>query len=387
MHPVEKVNSSDLLPEPQINRTDNNTYSLSATGAYFTYLGGGQLSASIKYNYQHVKNFSQSETTSPFSNQYLAYVGWSRSFFQQINAMGYIGANVDTQHIGDMTRATVSPYLNLYADYWPEGIFKGFSPQLTFQYTTNSPTLSFLTPSRTSISYNFYYNGNPALRNSQRAMVKFSLLYSPPRSQNYAAFVINSRYHSNPIASVLFNEEDVTLLSLTNLKYIHNTDYYLYGSLYPVKWLKISPYIELYTFKYNTPSTRIRAKYLRYGGSITFMKESWSATIAANSPTKEYSGDLITEGCAQYSVSTQYKFRNWAFGLQGNFRSSQNRILGQNQNFHYQIEQKWRPLYYLTRINIVYSFSIGRARQHLNQFINETIDNSGLNKYNTPQIQ
>lgn len=386
IRPTDEFNWQPSAPENQYNRTDNDNYSFSGVGSYFLPLGGGQFSASLKYSYQHIRSRSSENITKPFSSQYLVYAGWNRSFAHNINMMGYIGNSVNSQHASGITHTSSSPYVNFYVDFWPEGIFKGFSPQLTLQYSSISPSLGNLTLSPTSLNYNFYYIGNPDLKTARRATFKFSLLYSPAKSQNYVAFVINSRYTANPMASVILQDDNISFLSPTNLKFSFNTDYYLYGSLYPAKWLKISPYVELYSFKFNTPSARVRSKYFRYGGSVTVMKDSWSATVAANSPTRTYSGDLTEEGCAQYSVSAQYKYRNWAFGVQGNFRSGRQLTSGHSDSFNYEVIQKWKPLYYLTRINVVYSFSIGRARRHLNKFINESTENSGLNKYNTPQI-
>ena len=392
--PIFELGNSQINSEiqPSHSRTDNTFYSLRGQLSYLLYTGFGKISASGQYDYQKLTSKYEASKSVPHSNAASAFIGYSNNF-NPANHKWYVpattsvsvGFSVRNDHIVSLSNTAGEPYVQGYIDWWPQST-GGFTTQITLRHTVQSPNLSMLTAATTNMNYDLFYRGNTDLKKGSHSIAKFLIGYYPRKSRNSISVIANLNYSNKPIATIFTREGGINYVQPYNLNYIFDPSFYLMGNWYPAKWIRISPYLEYYVFKYSTLTDKVSKGYLRYGGTVTFMKDSWSMTLAANSPTRTYSGDFEEDGAAQYAVNFQYKYRNWAFGVSGNFRSGLDKTIGRSPIYSYAVEQKWKPLYYLTRINVVYSFSIGRSRNLWQNPATENLNNTGLNEYNKPKV-
>lgn len=160
----------------------------------------------------------------------------------------------------------------------------------------------------------------------------------------------------------------------------------LFGSWYPVSWLEFSPYVEYYYSTLDTPSQDIRLSYFRTGCTITISRNSWALTLAANSPTKEVSGDLTMRGSAQFATTFQYKYKDWAFGAKWNYSAHNDYVEGKCKGFSYKEDKDWKPLHSMVRLTATWSFSKGKARRHQRKSLNNEYTDDGLTNDNTPKM-
>lgn len=159
----------------------------------------------------------------------------------------------------------------------------------------------------------------------------------------------------------------------------------LYGSWFPFKWLEFSPYMEYYYSNFNTPSQKVDFDYFRIGTSLVASFKNMSIGLYVNSPTKEYDGDLLSRGSLQYACTVQYKIKNWSIGAKYNYSGHNNYTSSVLPSFRYYDGQDWKPLHNLVRLDVTYTFSVGRSRRHDNRMLNETSNDNGLGKFNIPK--
>lgn len=364
--------------------TKNESYSLTANTVYGLYIRRTWVSFSGRYRYHELSQRFGDSRFKPLSHEgtFNAGMMWRKNAFS-------IVPNVGLQLLGQRDAVASStdllPYARIYADWWPGGKIKGFTVQLTLSMNNMAPPLSLLTAASSYIDYSFISKGNPDLDKYTQYRGKLSVAYYAPDGKNMVAFALNSYYSHHPIASVITKDGATPVLQPTNLRYSFKNSAYLNATWYPVGWLEISPYTELYTFKHNTPSQRIRDVYFRYGGSVAATYRNCTFLLAANSPTKEYDGDLCEYGSPQFAAVVEYKYRNWSIGAEWHFSGKDEYTKSDSPLFRYKVTKDWKPLHNLIQITASYSFSIGKARRHSNKYINESIDGDDLNKYNKPE--
>lgn len=157
--------------------------------------------------------------------------------------------------------------------------------------------------------------------------------------------------------------------------------------MYPFKWLELSPYVEYYISRLETPSQNINFDYWRIGGNITASFENLSLIFNVNSPTKVYDGDLLSRGSLQYAGTIQYKIGNWSVGAKYNYSGHNNYTVSNLPILRYNENKDWKPLQHMARLTATYTFSVGKSRRHDGKILIESSkDNTGLGKFNTPQI-
>ena len=153
------------------------------------------------------------------------------------------------------------------------------------------------------------------------------------------------------------------------------------------KWLELSPYVEYYISRLETPSQNINFDYWRIGDNITASFENLSLIFNVNSPTKVYDGDLLSRGSLQYAGTIQYKIGNWSVGAKYNYSGHNNYTVSNSPILRYNENKDWKPLQHMARLTATYTFSVGKSRRHDGKILIESSkDNTGLGKFNTPQI-
>ena len=153
------------------------------------------------------------------------------------------------------------------------------------------------------------------------------------------------------------------------------------------KWLELSPYVEYYISRLETPSQNINFDYWRIGDNITASFENLSLIFNVNSPTKVYDGDLLSRGSLQYAGTIQYKIGNWSVGAKYNYSGHNNYTVSNLPILRYNENKDWKPLQHMARLTATYTFSVGKSRRHDGKILIESSkDNTGLGKFNTPQI-
>ncbi len=370
-----------------LSSVDNRSYSLIANARYASKLWGGDFSVGARYAYSRLAQTYLGEKFTPHSHNGFIYLygAWS---WKVISLVPQIGLTLRKQKSIETVRTDVLPYIRLYGDWWPEGKLKGASAQLTLTLRSQSPSLSNLTGAMTRLTPWLVSTGNPNLKSYWTSTAKLVLLYFPPKTKNKVVLIVQPSYTRNRIATTIFKPND------DKRYYIQPQDIggdfecmtYMSFSYWPFKWLEISPYLECFVSRFDTPSEKVRFHYVRYGGQMDFHFEDLSLILAYNSPTKRYDGDLLTHGSIQYSATCQYKFKNLSVGMAYNYLGQDNYTKATVGSFGYYTRSDWKPLRYMVRLTATYAFSVGRSRRHDYRRINESSGNeSGLGRFNTPK--
>ena len=362
----------------------NHTYSLVVNTFFLSKILGWRYTVGSKYEYRQLRQKYSGKTDRPYSHKEFISIGLSRD-------LGYwtvaptLALNVLEQSDGRVAKTSALPYMRLYIDWWPEGSLKGFSPQLTIMSRHTAPLLSMLTESYTYKDYRYVAVGNPYLKNYWDNSVRLDLCYLMPGRRDKVILRWQSHYIKNPIASRLKAMDGMAYLQPQNLSYSLSHNFDISITWHPKKWLEISPYMEYYANRYDA-SSRIRKNYLRYGGTLSATCGDFTFLLAANSPTRDFDGDLIEDGSAQYATKVQYKYRGWSFGAEYHYSGHNDRIYGKADDISVFENRDWKPLKTNIFLTATYSFSIGRSRSHGYKMLNEAnSDNNGLNQYNTPK--
>lgn len=360
--------------------TKSNSYSFVANAFFASRALGGNYSVGSRYEYKQLNQDYTGGHTKPFShNEFLnAGISWYKN---GMTLAPVVALSIQSQFDGFSKSFSALPYFRLYADWWGKNKLQGLSVQLTLWSRKKTPSLSLLTDSYTYKDYHYIAKGNPDLKNFWDNTANISIVYFAPGRRDKIIFRALTNYTPKAIGSTLECNDGEAILRPVNLRRSFNTSFDLNGSWYPFSWLEISPYLEYYIFNYEA-STPVKTTYFRYGGSVAVSFGNFEASLHANSPTKDFDGDLITRGSMQCAAVLQYKVRNWSFGAKYNFHGY-DRTYAEIENFKLNEYSDWKPMHYLVRLSVTYSFSIGRSRNHGQKILNESSDDSGLNKYNT----
>lgn len=366
---------------------DNDVYSLIANIFFVSKLWGGTFAAGSRYEYRQLNQISAGQEYEPSSHNGLLNAGmswrWGEFCFYPT-----VGAKVYRQQTSALSHTSVSPYIRLYTDWWGlKEKTKGMSVQLTLNLQNIAPSLGDLTASSTYLDRWLLAIGNPDLENFWKMSAKLALLYFIPDSKNQVALVSNFGYARKPVATTVVQQGEYTCLQSQHMDGDFEQSMSLFGSWFPFKWLEISPYLEFYISRFKTPSQRINWDYWRVGGSLVASFDNWAFSVYANSPTKVYSGDLLTRGSVQCAGVVQYKYKGWSFGAQYNYLGHNEYTLVQVPGFRYWDNEDWKPDHNLIRVNVTYTFSVGRARRHERSIFNESGKDTGLGKFNVPKGQ
>ena len=83
----------------------------------------------------------------------------------------------------------------------------------------------------------------------------------------------------------------------------------------------------------------------------------------------------------------QYKIGNWSVGAKYNYSGHNNYTVSNLPILRYNENKDWKPLQHMARLTATYTFSVGKSRRHDGKILIESSkDNTGLGKFNTPQI-
>lgn len=368
------------------SRVDNDSYSLIANAVYAAPLWGGSLQVGSRYEYKRLDQTSFGERYKPYSHKEFLNAGGTWRW-NNISFIPAIGLSVLKQISGISSLTSVSPYIRCYSDWWGQGSIKGATAQLTLTMRNIAPTLDQITESGTYLDPWLVSVGNPELKNYWITSGKLSLAYFAPNSRNQIVLMPQPSYAHNRIATTIVKSGSNVFLMPQNIGGDFECRFDLYGSWYPFKWLELSPYVEYYISKFDTPSQKIDFDYWRFGCNVTASFNNLSLIFNANSPTKEYDGDLISRGSRQYAGTVQYKLGSWSVGAKYNYSGHNDYTCADLSVFQYEEKKDWKPLHHMVRITATYTFSVGKSRRHDNKILNETSkDNTGLGKFNTPQM-
>lgn len=368
------------------SRVDNDSYSFITNAFYATPLWGGSLSVGSRYEYKQLYQTSFESKYKPYSHNEFLNAGGSWRW-NTISFVPAVGVNILKQVSSNVSQTSILPYIRLYSDWWGQGKMKGATVQLTLTMRNISPALNEITESETSIDPWFISVGNPQLKDYWITSGKLSFAYFSPNNKNQIVFMVQPSYAHNKMATTIVKSTDKIYLQPLNIGEDFECRFDLYGSWYPFKWLEISPYVEYYISRFDTPSQRINFDYLRFGGNVTASFNNLSLIFNINSPTKEYDGDLLSRGSLQYAGTVLYKFGNWSVGAKYNYSGHNNYTVADLPIFRYYENKDWKPLHHMVRLTATYTFSIGKSRRHDGKILNESSkNNTGLGKFNTPQM-
>lgn len=379
------------------NGVDNHTYSFRANAWYGQPLLGGNFNVFASYEYRQLRqhsNYNESDEMSQAAESVFYKTHYNRelvyaSLSWNKNGMTFyplVGVSSVTQITQTQSSTKVYPMGQIYADWWGKGRLQGFTAQLSSTIATMGPTSGQLTNNATYIDRYFLSIGNPELHPYWYNRTNLTLGYFAPNGYNRATLKYGYYYFHNPFVTVLTSEGDYAYMQsqTINNSNIHNIT--LSGAWRPIKSIEIAPYIEYNHKRYNTPSQNVRWNYWRAGGSVALFLNNWTFLVAANSPTKSYSGDILNRGSEQYSAKVQYKYQDWSFGAQWNYFSHKEYTKGSTNGFSYCEQKDWNPLHYLVQFTATWTISKGRARKHETRQIGNTSEDTGLVNSNTSKM-
>lgn len=368
------------------SRVDNDSYSFITNAVYASPLWGGSLSVGSRYEYKQLNQTSFNNKYKPYSHYEFLNTGGSWTW-NTISFVPAVGLNIFKQTSSGISQTSVLPYIRLYSDWWGKGKMKGTTVQLTLTMRNISPSLNEITESETYLDPWLISAGNPKLKDYWITSGKLSFAYFSPNNKNQIVFMVQPSYANNKIATTILKEGDNVYFRPQNIGGDFEWRFDLYGSWYPFKWLELSPYVEYYISRLETPSQNINFDYWRIGGNITASFENLSLIFSVNSPTKVYDGDLLSRGSLQYAGTIQYKIGNWSVGAKYNYSGHNNYTVSNLPILRYNENKDWKPLQHMVRLTATYTFSVGKSRRHDGKILTESSkDNTGLGKFNTPQI-
>lgn len=366
------------------NKINNKVYSLKANANFTSKIGKGSLFTGFSYSGSFLTQTSENLKYKPETNNYFIYTG----AYWQVNKFSIypsVGLGWTTQKDNEKSIHYVIPYLRFYTDWWPERSLKGFTIQLTLNMQTADPSLGQLTASRTYVTPFFYTSGNPEAKHYWKVSSQFVIAYFKPNSRNNIIFKYTPTYTHKPFASVLSVNEKEAYIMPMQIGNTHYNEFYLTGHWAAFKWLMISPYLQYYNNRYDTPNQDVRLSYFRYGGSLTFTFDKMEISMAGNSPIKSTDGDLINRSGAQYYVGMLYKFPSWTIGLSYNYAGKDEFTRSRVKGFQYNQNSDWRPFHTVFCITATWSFSKGKMRHRDIQTPNSSFNDNGLTKFNEPK--
>ncbi|MGM9846888.1 MAG: hypothetical protein ACI31F_02945 [Muribaculaceae bacterium] len=365
---------------------NNNNYSFIGNALFVSRIFGARFSLTTFYKYRRMKQEYEGGFITPKSHNMHTYMSLCWFLDNSITIYPTVGVTYNSTDNATMTKSDVFPYFRFYADWWGKNKLKGTSIQLTAGIIQQSPSLGALANGYSYIDKNFVSIGNSELKNYWTMHGKLAFLYFVPNSTNNIQLVFVPEYsHNNPV-SCIFEENDVFYLKPTAIKDFFKFDTFLRGVYAPAKWISIEPYIEHNYTRYNTPAENVSFSYWRFGGSIVLRHKSFTSVLSANSPTKIWDGDVLERGSTQLGAEVQYKFKSWSFGAKYNYSGHNNFKLASLEKFRYYNDIEYSDLHTLFRLSASYSFSVGKARRHDTKKLNNQDIDTGLGKYNQPEI-
>lgn len=331
-----------------------------------------------KKNRQHYLNdIYQSSSISNF-----AYLGLHKRF-GRVTVYPTVGVNsIETKTEGNNIHNTI-PYLRLYTDWWGKGKLEGGSVQMTTLVNTICPTSGQLLSSPTHLERQFVSIGNPQLKPYWNGSITLYLLYFG-KNDNYINLSYAPSYSRRPFATTLYMKDGMAYSQPQEISDVVKHQMSLTGSWHPFPWLELAPYLEYYHTSYSTLQQHVCLPYFRYGGGITFPLKSWNLGIYANSPTKEAEGDLIEHGSAQYAAKLLYKYKKWSFGMEWHYSGHNEYTSGKVKDFNYKKTTEWKPLHSLVLLTATCYLSKGKKSEHDDKSLNNTNEDYGLTKDNSP---
>ncbi|MBD5330453.1 MAG: outer membrane beta-barrel protein [Bacteroides sp.] len=360
----------------------NRTYSLKTNATFVTPMRPvGMFVASATYNFNRMHQTSMTDNSVQSIHSTDIRGSWIKST-KYCTIYPQAGVNVSDQITPTASSTSAAPYGRLYFDIWPGGSLKGTSLQLTLTGSRTNPTLGQLADGRTYIDRQFIATGNPDLNPAWKFLGNLSLCYFAPSGGDKLIVRYVPTYIHHPIVSVITPGADLTVMAPGNLAHSisHRFDFDATWRL--VKWLELSPYLEVYNWSYSTPSKTVSDTYLRVGGTVAMMLNQWSVELAANSPTKDYDGDLISRGSAQFYVGAKYNIANWTLGASWHYFGHKDLKEGNARQFSYSQTTHMPKYQRMLSFMASYSFSVGRSRRHQNRQITTNEFDNGLNRYN-----
>ena len=345
---------------------------------------GGRFQIGSKYQYTRLSQKSASERYTPYQhNEFLSTgIYWTTNGFVIFPG---IGLSVNNHSNGTSSNTTASPFAQIYTGWYGSGKLQGLNANLTLAVMADQPSLSRLTESYTYIDRWMVATGNPELQRYWHTRAQLEIAYYNPNGRDKICIMISPQYNHNRSFQTIYNGNGMIMLYPHPIRNDFRNEIDLTGSWYPFKWLEISPYVELSFWRFDTPNQHVRESYLRAGGSIALSFNKWEMVLAANSPTRNYAGDIKSRSSAQYAAIVQYKHRGWSFGAEYHYFGVNEFSKIDTGTFRYLDRTDWKPLRYLCQLTATYSFSVGRARRHAGKMLNASSSESGLNSWQKPR--
>jgi hypothetical protein len=382
---LQGVNASNVHDYNVSSRFNNHSYAFTVNSYYSSKLWGGKVNAGLRYDYKRLRQESNGMEYDPNTqNRYFLNVGGNWGW-NSIHLVPAIGLQILSQRSYASSHHSVSPYFRLYTDWWGNGKAQGATVQFTLTMRNTPAALSNLTEGISYVDPWLISTGNPNLKSAWKTSGNLVLGYFNPNNKNTINLQITPSYAYHQTGTILVKKEGVMTLQPQNLSDLWKCDFSLNVSCKPVKWLELATYVEYYTAFFDTPSQKIHFRYPRIGGLVMGRFNQTTVVLAANSATKEYDGDILSRGSAQFSAKIQYKLGDWSLGASCNYLGHHEYDSAHVPELDYYNEKDLKRLHYLTRLMATYSFSVGHSRRHANRILNSQNLVDGLTKYSKPR--
>lgn len=308
--------SLDRVPEATLDSIVSNINGDSKSIAYemlYTYNGKKfSYNVGLKSSYTALHNESK---TSPDQDDIncldiypYASIGGN---FRFLNFTLGTGLKVLNNKSGDLSKTYYSNMSNLSLF----SSFRNFNVQYAFRYMPNYPQLSYMTDITQQQDPYMFITGNPRLETSH--LLSNNLEFSYQHKFFNTLLSLYSSHEYDPIRDILFFQNGRYISRFENIDKEVNYGAYLYV-FFPSILNMFKIRFETGFNYYKTTFHADRANELTnfyYSAYIEYYKNNFSLYAGWRKPTKNLSGEFITQGENNSYITASYRIKNVLFGL------------------------------------------------------------------------
>jgi len=356
----------------------NTSYELTANASFSIPTSFASFAVTGFYCYSRLKQIDSNILFTPSSQSGLLYATAHKPLGNFQIFLGLGGRLLhDNTSVGEKT--DLAPHAILNFGWFPQGKLSGLQGILSTNYTMIQPSLGQLTDFRSYIDRYYLQIGNPYLKSYNILAWNLNWAYYWPDGRNMINLKYRGKYYDDMILPTLFTDsDDIAYRQMNNIGNYTSNVIILTGSWYPWSFLEVSPFVDFTNVMFDTPTQKVRHNSWSYGGSVTFYKGPWTASLYANSPIKQVEGDFKNRLSPQYGASVYYQVKGWMFGLKYHYSGENDTTSGECPGFSFYTRNNTDCYKHSVSATITYSFSQGRARRHAKKGLQNTNTNDGI---------
>lgn len=373
------IESQPDLDYEFVTNQHNKTYEMTANAVFSMAVRRVSLDFAGVYNYTQLNRTDNDNKYKSSGQNGMLYVSLTHYLNQSSGYYISLGAQANHYDITSQKTTDFSPYAIANAMWNGRGKLNGLSMVLQTRYSMERPNIGQITDYISFIDRYYLQIGNPNLKPTHAFNGVLKGSYYFPDGRNSIQIRYRANYFHDEMCPLIFTDDKgIAYNQIGNIDNSFYQNVYMSGTWYPFSFLELNPYIEYYNSRFDTPSNKVRWENWRFGGAITFSQGNWTASISANSPLKRVTGDFRLRESDQYGARVSYKYRGWSFGLKYHYSGMKNTKSANCKDFSLYERSDTKCFTRSLSVDITYSFSHGRARNHDQKFLYNNNRNNGV---------